>query len=56
MLILTRMPGETIIIGDDIVITYIRRNGNQAILGFDAPKEINIRRSELPEYKRPDKK
>jgi carbon storage regulator CsrA len=50
------MPGDKIIIGDDIVITYIRKHGNQAILGFDAPKEVIIRRSELPEYKRPAKK
>lgn len=50
MLILARRAGEKIIIGDNIVITYlgINNHGN-ARFGFDAPKHIQILRKELIE-------
>ena len=42
-----RRPGERILIGDDIIINVNDISGNQVILGIDAPKHINIIRSEL---------
>lgn len=48
MLILTRKEGQRIIIGGDIVITYLCINEyNQAVFGIDAPKDIIILRDEL---------
>lgn len=48
MLALRRLVGESIVIGDNIVITQLK-NGR---IGIDAPKHINIRRAELLEQPR----
>lgn len=42
MLKITRMPGETIFIGDDITITYLEKVGNQIKVAINAPKEVDI--------------
>jgi len=47
MLVLSRRVGETIKIGDDISFTVLNISGNQVRLGLDAPKDVNIVRSEL---------
>ena len=52
MLILTRKPGESICIGDDIVINVVAVSGRQVKLGFGAPKSVNIVRTELIDRER----
>ena len=47
MLILTRRPGESIQVGDDIEISIIEIRGNQVRLGINAPAEVLVLRSEL---------
>lgn len=47
MLILTRRVGETLIVGDDVVITVLGVKGNQVRIGINAPKEISIHREEV---------
>ncbi len=47
MLILTRILGETLMIGDDIEITVLDVQGNQVRIGIDAPKEIPVHREEI---------
>ena len=47
MLILSRYPQEKICIGDNIVITIIRVNHNQVVVGIDAPREIEVHREEI---------
>ena len=47
MLILTRKPGESLYIGDDIKITIVEIKGHQIRVGIDAPKEYRIYREEI---------
>ena len=46
MLVLTRKTGESIYIGDDIVITVVDVRPSRIRLGIDAPPEIRIERDE----------
>ncbi|MBX3439664.1 MAG: carbon storage regulator [Planctomycetaceae bacterium] len=47
MLVLSRKPGERIMIGDEIAITIVRIGPNAVRLGIDAPRDMNIVREEL---------
>ncbi len=47
MLILTRKPGESLYIGDDIKITIVELKGHQIRVGIDAPPEKRIYREEI---------
>lgn len=47
MLVLTRKHNETLSIGNDIVITIVRVQGDSVRIGIQAPKDIRIMRSEL---------
>ena len=47
MLVLTRKPGEAIVIGNDITVTIVEVKGERVRLGFSAPAEIPIHREEL---------
>ena len=47
MLILTRRPGETIKIGDDIEVTVLHIKGNQVRIGLKAPRDVRIVREEI---------
>lgn len=47
MLFLTRKRKDTLHIGDDIVVHFIRTEAGYCIVGIDAPKEVPIHRGEL---------
>lgn len=47
MLILTRKPGERLIINDDITITILEFKGNQVRVGIDAPSDVAVFREEI---------
>lgn len=47
MLVLTRKPGEEVLIGDNIKVRIIATKGNQVRIAFDAPREVPIIRTEL---------
>lgn len=47
MLVLSRKPGERILIGEDVKITVIRIGPNSVRIGIDAPGHLNIVREEL---------
>jgi len=47
MLILSRRPGESLTISDDVVVTVIGVSGNQIRLGITAPREVRVLREEI---------
>ena len=47
MLVLTRKPGEVVVIGDNIRLTVVAVHGRQVRLGLTAPADVPIHRSEL---------
>lgn len=49
MLVLSRQRDESIIIGDNVVITIVDVRGDKVKLGIDAPQEIPVHRREVYE-------
>lgn len=49
MLVLSRHRDESIIIGDDIIITVVDLRGDKVRLGISAPIEISVHRREVYE-------
>jgi carbon storage regulator len=47
MLVLTRRVGESILIGDDVVVTVIELNRDQVRLGIRAPRSVTVHREEI---------
>ena len=47
MLVLTRKPGEGIIIGEDIRITVVELKSGGVRIGIDAPRELKVHRQEV---------
>lgn len=47
MLILTRRVGESIVIGDDVVVTVVDVRGDSVRVGIDAPRSIDVHREEI---------
>jgi carbon storage regulator len=58
MLVLSRKAGQKIVINGNITVTVVETNDGLVRLGFEAPKDIVIMRSELlenPPNNRPQK-
>ena len=47
MLVITRKVNQQIVIDGGIRITVLRIRGNQVQLGIEAPRDVNVLRSEL---------
>lgn len=47
MLVLSRRVGDSVVIGEDIVITVLEIRGDVVRIGVDAPREVAVRRKEL---------
>ena len=47
MLVLSRKPGERIVIGPNIELTVVDIRGNQVRLAVDAPRDVSIHRQEV---------
>jgi len=47
MLILTRRPGERVVIGDEILVTVMGVSGHTVRLGIEAPAGVSIYREEI---------
>jgi carbon storage regulator len=48
MLVLSRKIGEQIVVADTIEITVVEIRGNRIRLGVNAPRDVSVRRAEVP--------
>ena len=49
MLVLSRQRDESIVIGDNVVVTIVDIRGDKVRLGIEAPGEIPVHRQEVYE-------
>ena len=49
MLLLTRRPGEKLIINDNVTVTVLSIKGNQVRIGIEAPRDVKVHREEIYE-------
>jgi carbon storage regulator len=47
MLILTRRVGETLMIGNEVIVTVLEVKGTQVRIGIHAPKNVPVHREEI---------
>ena len=47
MLIITRRPGEKIMLGDDVVVHVMEVVGNTVRIGIEAPRSLPVYREEI---------
>ena len=47
MLVLTRKPNQSIMIGDDVEVTVLSVMGDKVRIGIQAPQEIPVFRTEI---------
>ncbi|GLY03272.1 MULTISPECIES: carbon storage regulator CsrA [Actinoplanes] len=47
MLVLTRRAGESVMIGDEVVITVLEARGDVIRLGIEAPRDVQVHREEV---------
>ena len=55
MLILTRRVGESLMIGNEIIVTVLAVKGSQVRIGINAPKEVAVHREEIYERVKQEK-
>ncbi len=47
MLVLSRRPGDSIVVGDDVTVTVLEVRGDVVRVGIDAPRSVAVHRAEL---------
>ena len=47
MLVLSRRVGESIVIGNEVVVTVLEVRGDQVRVGVDAPRSVQVNRAEV---------
>ena len=47
MLVFDRKPGESVVVGNGITVTVVAVEGGRVKLGFNAPREVPIHRTEV---------
>ncbi|MGI5169970.1 carbon storage regulator CsrA [Spirillospora sp. CA-253888] len=47
MLVLTRRAGESLMIGDEVVVTVLEVRGDLVRVGVDAPRSVAVHREEV---------
>ena len=54
MLVLSRLEGQVITIGDNIRVTIVEVRGDKVRVGIDAPRDLQVLRAELLETQEGD--
>ncbi|HSK95662.1 MAG TPA: carbon storage regulator CsrA [Euzebyales bacterium] len=49
MLVLTRRPGQSIMIGNDVTVTVLEIRNDQVRIGVAAPRSVQVHREEIYE-------
>ena len=47
MLVLTRRAGESLMVGDDVVVTVLDVRGDVVRIGIKAPRSVQVHREEV---------
>lgn len=47
MLVLSRRVGESVMVGDDVVLTVLEVRGDVVRVGITAPREVKVHREEV---------
>ncbi len=47
MLVLSRKLGETLVIGENVIVKVIHVQGNSVRLGIEAPRSVPVHRAEI---------
>ncbi len=47
MLVLSRRAGESLVIGDEIILTVLTIEGDRVKIGVTAPRDVPIKRQEM---------
>ncbi len=54
MLVLSRRQSQRVQLGDSIVLTIVRVNGDRVRVGIEAPADVPVRRGELAPRELPE--
>jgi carbon storage regulator len=55
VLVLTRRVNQSIVIGDDIVVTVLEVRGDHVRIGISAPRDVVVDREEVSKLKSTDR-
>lgn len=55
MLVLSRKPGQSLQIGDNITVTVLEVRGHVIRLGIEAPRDVRVLRGELEDWQAHEK-
>ena len=55
MLVLSRKPGESVCIGDDVRVTVVSTGSNKVRIGIEAPDDVPVDRHEIRVSKEKEK-
>jgi carbon storage regulator len=47
MLVLSRKPGERVVVGNSVMVTVLEVRGDRVKLGIDAPRQVPVYRDEV---------
>ena len=47
MLVITRQPGDSLLIGSDVKITVLEVSGDRIKIGIEAPRSVPVMRTEV---------
>lgn len=47
MLVISRQPGDSLLIGENIKITILEVSGDRVKIGIDAPRSVPVMRTEV---------